>query len=366
MPVNILYVNGGLMNRGGVEAFMMNYIRHMDKNKVHIDVAVKGLEKAAYDDELDSLGCKLYRLPEKSRHPIAYQKKLSQALRSGHYDIVHSHADAMGCWILKVAKECGVPIRIAHSHNTQHLATNPIKFQFNEFARKNINKYATDRFACSDEAGKWLFGDAPFKVIHNAIDSDTFAFNATKRQAIRDKYGIRKDTILLGHVGRFDNQKNHAFLLSVFAELVKMNDNYKLMCIGDGWLRDDIERQIKDSGLNDKVILAGWQENTADFYNAFDLYVFPSLFEGLSFVLIEAQANGLSCICSDGVPRETDLSGTDKMRYLPLDKQIWVEELLKAGKPDRYDGRKSVIEQGYDIDHEAKKLEDMYIEMARG
>lgn len=364
MAVNILYVNGGPMNRGGIEAFMMNYVRHMNHAAVHIDFAVTGLEKGAYDDELESLGCRIYRLPQKSKHPIAYQKKLKKVFRDSKYGIVHSHADAMSCWVLKVAKECGVPVRIAHSHNTQHLTTNPIKFQINEFARKNINKYATNRFACSNEAGKWLFGNAPFKVIHNAIDTGEFAFDIDKRKALREKYGISDDAILLGHVGRFDTQKNHAFLIDMFAELAKENDNYKLMCVGDGWLRSDIEKQISENNLTDKVILAGQQENAHDYYNAFDLYVFPSLFEGLGFVLIEAQANGLTCISSDGVPQETNLSGADKMLYLPLEKQAWVDKVIELGKPTRYDGGKYVVEYGYDITHEAKKLEDMYLTLA--
>ena len=175
---------------------------------------------------------------------------------------------------------------------------------------------------------------------------------------------MNDDTILLGHVGRFDTQKNHAFLIDMFAELVKRNDSYKLICVGDGWLRDDIEKKIKKYNLNEKIILAGQQDDARDYYNMFDLYVFPSLFEGLSFVLIEAQANGLTCLCSDGVPQETDLSREDKMLYLPLETQIWVEKLLKLGKPDRYDGGKYVIEHGYDITHEAKKLEEMYLTLA--
>ena len=361
MAVNILYVNGGPMNRGGIETFMMNYIRHMDPQMVHIDFAVTGHEKGAYDDELESLGCKIYRLPKKSKHPIKYQKKLKEVFSNSKYEIVHSHADAMSCWILKVAKECGVPVRIAHSHNTQHLTTNPIKYQVNEFARKNINKYVTNRFACSGEAGKWLFGDAPSYVIHNAIDTSEFAFDIDKRKVLRKKYGVSDGTILLGHVGRFDTQKNHIFLIDMFAELLKRNDNYKLMCVGDGWLRDDIEKQIRENNLVNKIILVGQQENARDYYNAFDLYVFPSLFEGLSFVLIEAQANGLTCISSEGVPQETNLSGVDRMWYLPLEKQIWVDKLLELEKPDRYDGGKYVVEHGYDITHEAKKLEDVYL-----
>ena len=364
MAISILYVNGGPMNRGGIETFMMNYLRHMDLNQIHIDFAVRGPERGTYDDELESLGCKIYRLPQRSKHPIAFQKKLRDILEKENYQVIHSHADAMSCWVLKVAKECGVPVRIAHSHNTQHLTTNPIKFQINEFARRNINKYATNRFACSDEAGKWLFGDGPFMVVHNAIDANDFKFNADKRKALREKYAVSDDTILLGHVGRFDTQKNHAFLIDMFAELAKKNDNYKLMCVGDGWLRGDIEKQISENNLNDKVILAGQQENARDYYNVFDLYVFPSLFEGLSFVLIEAQANGLTCISSDGVPQETNLSGADKMLYLPLEKQAWVDKVIELGKPTRYDGEKYVVEHGYDITHEAKKLEDMYLALA--
>lgn len=364
MSVNILYVNGGPMNRGGIETFMMNYVHYMNSNAVHIDFVVTGFEKGSYDDELESLGCRIYRLPKKSKHPIAYQKKLKKILSNGKYKIVHSHADAMSCWVLKIAKECGVPVRIAHSHNTQHLTTNPIKFHINEFARKNINKYATNRFACSNDAGKWLFGEVSFTVIHNAIDSNNFKFDVVKRKNLREKYGVNDNIILLGHVGRFDTQKNHIFLIDMFAELAKRNENYRLMCVGDGWLRDDIEKQIGEKCLSNKVILAGQQENARDYYNAFDLYVFPSLFEGFAFVLIEAQANGLICVNSDGVPQETNLSGTEKMLYLPLEKQVWVEKIYELGRPDRYDGEKYVVERGYDITHEAKKLENMYLALA--
>lgn len=364
MAVNILYVNGGPMNRGGIEAFMMNYLRHMDLNRIHIDFAVRGPEKGTYDDELESLGCKIYRLPQRSKHPIHFQKELKNVLKMGDYQIIHSHADAMSCWILKVAKECGVPVRIAHSHNTQHLTTNLIKFQLNEVARKNINKFATDRFACSEAAGKWLFGDSSFKVIHNAIDTKDYAFDLKKRNLIREKFGVSDETILLGHVGRFDTQKNHAFLIEMFATISKKNANYKLMCVGDGWLRKDIENSIQQNDLSEKVILAGQQENARDFYNAFDLYVFPSLFEGFGFALIEAQANGLTCVCSERVPKETNVSGNYKMFYLPLEKVQWVNKLLDLGRPDRYDGGNCVVEHGYDINCEAIKLENYYLELA--
>ena len=364
MAINVLYINGGPMNRGGIESFMMNYVRNIDSTKVHIDFAVRGPEKGAYDDEIIALGCELYRLPMRSKHPIAYQKKLKEILQTGKYQIIHSHADAMSCWILRVAKECGIPVRIAHSHNTQHLTKNPLKFFVNEYARRHINQYTTHRFACSKEAGKWLFGEEDFMVIRNAIDSKQYVFDYEIRKQLRSDYKVDEDTILLGHVGRFDTQKNHAFLIEMFDILLKKKNNFKLMCIGDGWLKEEIEKEIEKKGIADKVIFVGQQEKTAKFYNAFDVFVFPSLFEGLSFVLIEAQANGITCLCSEGVPEETNLSKSNHMIYLPLEKQKWVDKLIALETPQRYNGCDVVIKQGYDIISEAKKLEKIYVSLA--
>jgi len=357
-------VNGGPMNRGGIEAFMMNYVRHVNLKIVHIDFAVIGAERVAYDDELEMLGCDIFRLPRKSKHPIQFQRQLKKILIYGQYQIIHSHADAMSCWILKVAKECNIPVRIAHSHNTEHLTRKPVKYFLNELARKRINQYATERFACSEEAGKWLFGEARFTTIRNAIDTIQFEFDAEKRRSVREKYHILEGQILLGHVGRFDTQKNHFFLIEVFSELVRKCELYRLMLVGDGWLRKDIEMVIREKNLSDKVILAGQQASTSEYYSAFDLFVFPSLFEGLGFVLIEAQANGLSCVCSENVPKATNLSGSDRMFYLQIEKDKWIEQVLKMKIPPRYDGVSIVTESGYDIAREAQKLEERYLELA--
>ena len=153
-PVRVLYINGNIMKRGGIEAFMMNYFRHIDHSKVHIDFLVHGYEKGVYDDEIIAAGSKIFHVPTKSKHPITYQKELQKLFKSEHFDIVHSHLDAMSGWVLKIAKRCGVPIRIAHSHNTAHLTTNFLKRIVNESAKKQITKQATDLFACSEAAGK--------------------------------------------------------------------------------------------------------------------------------------------------------------------------------------------------------------------
>lgn len=231
----ILYVNGGLMNRGGIESFMMNYYRHFDRSKIQIDFAVHDAGgEGFYDHEIESMGGHIFHLPRKFTHPFSYANDLRKIINTGEYKIVHTHMDAMGAWVLKVAKECGVPVRIAHSHNTQHLTSNPIKLYFLEMARRDIVKYATERMACSEAAGKWLFGDYPFTVVHNAIDADKFVFNAAVRQQVRSELGISDNEFVIGHIGRFDIQKNHVFLINLFAKLLRIIPSARLVLVGGG------------------------------------------------------------------------------------------------------------------------------------
>src|SRR5574344_861842 len=219
-PKRILYVNGGLMNRGGIESYMMNYYRHFDHSKLQIDFIVHDAGGFGYyDEEIRNMGGRIFVLPKKSRHHFTYSSRLETILRDNDYHIIHTHMDAMGAWVLKIAKDCGIPVRIAHSHNTQHLSANPLKLMLLERARKSINRYATHRMACSQAAGRWLFGDMPFTVVNNAVDIDKFKFNSQVRSDIRKKYGISNNDILIGHIGRFDVQKNHSFLIDVFLEV---------------------------------------------------------------------------------------------------------------------------------------------------
>ena len=359
--IKILYVNGGPMNRGGIEAFMLNYLRHFDRNRIIVDFAVRGPEIGEFDKYLVEMGCKIYRLPMRSRHPLQYQKQLKRILKENKYDAIHSHVDAMNYWVLSIAKRCGVPVRISHSHNTQHLTTNPIKYMINEYARLSVNRVATHRLACSEAAGRWLYGKNDYKVVHNAIEYSKYRFSYDDRKKIRTEYSISEDTILLGNVGRFDTQKNHVFLIRVLAELVKLNAKYKVMLVGDGWLRKEIEMEIMNNNLRDYVIFVGERDSAACFYSAFDIFVLPSLFEGLGFVLIEAQANGLVCISSDGVPKESNVTGVNNVRYLPLKIDEWVETILEMKVPERYISEQDIKARGYDIIEESQKLENYYI-----
>lgn len=362
--IRILYVNGGLMNRGGIESYMMNYYRHFDRSKVQIDFIVHDAGGYGYyDEEIKQMDGRIFVLPKKSTHPFTYIHQLKKILNNGEYKIIHTHMDAMGAWVLKAAKECGIPVRIAHSHNTQHLTTNPIKLFFLEKARKNINKYATHRMACSDVAGKWLFGDKPFTIVHNAIEVEKFAFKEEERKLIREMYGVNDDEFLIGHVGRFDNQKNHSFLIDVFAEIAKTLPNCKLMLIGEGHLLQNVKEKARGMHLDKKIIFTGVQNNVHKFYNAFDLFVLPSLFEGLGIVAIEAEINGCPSLLSNQVPIAAKIA--DNVSFVSLNKKIWVNSILlkiNANK-QRTKAAFDIYRSDYNISLEAQKLQNIYIEL---
>ncbi len=361
-PLRVLYVNGGLMHRGGIESYMMNYYRNIDRRLVQFDFVVHGYEKGEYDDEITQMGGNIYHLPIKSKHPFRYKSELRKLLKNTNYKIVHSHLDAMSAWVLKEAKSCNVPVRIAHSHNTQHLTTNKIKFAVNEYARKNINKYANYRCACSRDAAEWLFGKADVTYVKNAIDIDKFKFDENSRLQIRKELGIGNE-LVIGHVGRFDYQKNHKFLINVLKKVNEKNPNAKLVCVGDGYLRSDIQKQISDLGLDNNVILMGVRDDVFRIFNSFDIFVLPSRFEGLGIVLIEAQANGLKCIASDVVPEEANPTGN--VDYIPFVEEQWTNKILNAEINRNFDYN-TLDSKGYNIKNEALKLQNLYLELAKG
>lgn len=368
-PIRILYVNGGPMNRGGIESYMMNYYRNFDKSKVQVDFVAIGHERAAYDDEIESLGGRMHYLPKKSKNYLGYQKGLRDILKTGKYKIVHTHMDAMGMTVLKQAKKCNIPIRIAHSHNTQHLTNNFIKFKINEYARKNINKYATHMFACSELAGRWLFGDKEFedgkvRIVKNAIDIEKFKFNLEKRKIIRERYGILNSETLIGHIGRFDYQKNHSFIIDLFKKINEKDERMKLMLIGDGDLRGEIEKIIEKFNIKDKVILTGIVNNPQDYYNAFDVFILPSLFEGLPVVGIEAQASGIPCIFSDTISNEIMIN---QNAYCISIKDIdsWISKVFDITIKERIYTNDYITEKGYNIKKEAIILQQKYMSLFR-
>lgn len=361
--IKILYVNGSLMDRGGISTFLMNCFNHIDRSLIHIDFAVMGKGEGERDKEIKEAGANIYEITPKSENYFKHIRELKNVMMHANYEIVHANCDAGNALVLKIAKKCDIPVRISHSHNTDFLTNNWIRVAANKIQRSQIPKYATNLWACSSEAGEWLYGDKKiYEIIHNAIELQKFRFSETLRNKYRNKYGVG-DKYVIGNIGRFDYQKNQHFLLNTFAEALKSDPDCLLMLVGDGVDRSVIEKQIESLGITGKVILTGQVNNANEIINAFDVFVLPSHFEGLGIVLIEAQANGLYCVASSCVPLSSDV--TKRVKYLSLDEEYrqWNKEILnaKARNP-------MVIEQvrdaGYDICMEIKRIQNLYIDLA--
>ncbi|NMM63687.1 glycosyltransferase family 1 protein [Clostridium sp. P21] len=364
-PIRILHVLGGL-NCGGAEIMIMNLYRNIDRSKIQFDFMVHTIDKCDYDDEIRKLGGRIYSVPRYNGLNHFKYKRVWNDFFKNHteYRIVHGHIRSTAAIYLKIAKKQGV-ITIAHSHSTASRG-NKIE-QFVKNAMQIPIRYIADYlFACSDEAGKWLFGEKAtkqdnYRVIKNAIDAERYVFN----EAVRDK--VRKDLnienkLVVGHVGRFTYPKNHKFLIELFYEIQKQNEDSILLLVGDGELRYQIEKQINSLGIKNKVILTGVVPNVNDYIQAMDVFVFPSIFEGLGMVAIEAQAAGLRCIVSDKVPQEAFITDLIESISLTTDISKWASKILQY--PSVCQRQKTFVkikQAGYDIQKNAQILEDFYI-----
>lgn len=363
-PLRILHVVTS-MNFGGLETMIMNYYRHINRQKVQFDFLVHREERASYDDEIESLGGIIYRLPRLVPWSIHYRKALDGFFKSHpEYKIVHVHQDCLSSIALKAAKKYGVPMRIAHSHNSD--IDKNVKYPIKIFYRQFITKYATKLMACSELAGKWMFGcskASEFSVLSNAIDAKAFDYNPQARNALRKELGISDDEFVLGHVGRFSPQKNHLFLIDIFDAVHKLRPNSKLILIGDGELRSMIEKKVSDLGLNECVYFAGTTTNVSSFLQAMDTFVLPSKYEGLGIVTIEAQTSGLPCIIADSIPDECIIDSALVAKMSIEDTtQNWAKCILDSLNILRKGHRADTVMSGYDIMECAKNLQTFYLE----
>lgn len=361
----VIMILGRSMLYGGTEAFIINYYRHINHNKIQIDFIYQGDDDGVYDKELLENGSVIYHVPYKAQHPIKFSKEVKRILKEGNYQVIHSQMDAMGCWPLAIAKGVGVPMRIAHSHNTNHQTSNPIKLIINDIAKLLLRIYATDYYACGYNAGVFMFGQKlvdknKVQIIHNAIELDKYAYSELKRDKIRKEFGL-KNEIVIGHVGQFREQKNHKKIIEIFTEIVKSDNNVKLMLVGDGPLKSDIQAMVKKNNIQDKVIFTGSKNDVSDILNAFDAFLFPSLFEGLSVIAIEVQANGLPMIMSDVIDNETVIIDAVIKVSLESNVCVWKNAIYKALESGRKEEKEKLIEAGYDIVTEAGKLEERYV-----
>ena len=344
----------------------MNYYRNIDKDKIQFHFLCDEDSTNIPYEEIEKMGGKVIIIPPYQRL-FEYQKELYRIFKENNYKIVHSHISTLSVFPLRVAKKAVVPIRIAHSHSTSN------KKEWKRNLIKNILRpfskvYANVFFGCSQLSGKWLFGNKAFlngkiKIINNAIDLEKFKFNKEKRNEIRKEIGLDEDTILIGHIGRFVTQKNHEFLIEVFNDIYKGRKNSKLILIGQGNLKEKIVKKVEELGLKDNVIFTGQINNVSDYYNAMDIFILPSLYEGLPVVGIEAQANGLLCEFSTDMTKETKVLNTTRFISLKETPENWAKIILEDYKNfKRKDSFDEMTENNFNIIKEAKKLEEYYIE----
>lgn len=369
-PIRVLHILHS-MNRGGAETMIMNYYRHIDRKKVQFDFLLTFQGKSDYEDEILSLGGKIYHItPLTIRTMGRYLGDIKRFLKAHpEYRIVHSHTSSKSVFPLRIAKKCGVPVRISHSHN-MFLGNGTVspKEILRKLLRNSLKKVSTHNFACSKDAAIWLYGQEYWnqkkvKVLPNAIDVSEFSYDEDVRNAYRKELGL-EEAFVVGHVGLFREQKNHGFLLETFGKIAQKQENACFLLVGDGELRPQIEEKAKLLGIWEKLIMTGVREDVPAFLQAMDAFVFPSLFEGLGIVLVEAQASGLPCFTSqDVVPEEVKV--TELVQFISLEEsaEYWADEVLKCkGAFERQSKEQEIKSAGYDIIEAAKQLETFYLE----
>lgn len=355
--MRVLHIANARMQLGGVETFLLNAYRHIDREKVQFDFVVFKDEPGEYDDEIRALGGRIYVAPQKSQSPVKNFIAIYRIVKKGGYKVVHRHCGSSIMWLdLLAAKMGGARTRIAHSHSSNwehrviHLLFRPL-----------LILLATDRFACGEDAGRWMFGNRDFRVVSNGIDLDAFRFREDVRGAMRKRHGLEGAKVV-GLVALFKPVKNHGFLLRVFAELRRRSDAYRLVLVGDGAERGRIAEAAGELGIADCVLMPGAVKNAEEWMQAMDILVMPSLYEGLPVSLVEAQEAGLRCLVSSVVPKDCDLTGNVFFHPLDAGEKSWADEVerILSLPGDRAD--MNISGSRFDIRETASFLEDFYIE----
>jgi glycosyltransferase involved in cell wall biosynthesis len=362
--LKILYVIGNPLDFGGISTFVISYYREIHGNDSHIDFLVYGNKKGIYDDEILKKHSQIFHVPLRSKHPVKHHMMIKKILKSQPFDIIHAHVDAMNGYVLRLAKTARIKVRMSHAHNTEHLTNHPIKKMILNYYKKNISKVATHLLTCSKDAASFMYPsiqDDHIIHIKNATDLKRFSFNQSHRDIIRSSHRISSDTILIGHIGRFDHQKNHPFLLELFKEIKNIQKNMKLLCIGDGHLKSSFLQSRKEHQLESLIEVINPVQDIQKYYSAFDVFVLPSLFEGFGYVLIEAQYNGLTCVSSRNVPLETNVTNENQYSSLKAPLSDWISHLESSAR-----NRKTIIDQSlfssFHIKDAAQVLKKLYQE----
>lgn len=358
-PVRIAQIMGKLW-AGGVEAVVFNYYREIDKEKIQYDLYYDDDSTVEPPQELIDMGARFIRIPPYQKLPV-YLKTLRKNFKENDYTLVHSHINTLSVFPLFAAWTAGIPVRIAHNHSVpggNEIKRNLLKYILRCFAKV----FSTDYFACSEKAGRWMFGDSTFEkgkvlVLKNAVDFERFRPTEEVIAPLRDKLGLN-GKFVVGHVGRFTFAKNHPFLIEVFAEMAKKRDDAVLLLVGDGELHDQIKDLVKQAGIEDKVVYAGQVTNPEDYYRLSNVILVPSIFEGLSLTTIESQIAGIPTVVSESVPDEAIIGAGTARVSLKKSAKEWADIALDLSEQEVVLDDRS---KNYEIKGQAEKLTKWYV-----
>lgn len=359
LPYRVLQVVT-IMNRGGIETMIMNHYRAVDRTKIQFDFLVHRQEKGDYDDEIEQLGGRIYRaFPIRPWKYIYYFKWLKSFFnKNNDYIAIHAHIQENSGLVFKVAHRFNIKALISTSHTAGYGID--YKYLFRVYAKYYLNKYCTHKMACGNMAGEHLYGkNSEFIIIHNAIDVAKFKYNVNVRNKIRHELNI-ENKFVIGNVARFHKGKNHTFIVDVFNEINKKDNNCCLVLVGDGEEFEAIKSKVESFDLSSNVTLLGVRNNVNELLQAFDVLLFPSLFEGIPVSIIEAQAAGLPCILSDTIDNETAITSNVEFHSLNAPISEWTNAILNKKDFRRVDTTSEIVDAGYDVMHNIKNLIDLY------
>lgn len=329
MAIKIAYITKDLPING-ISNVIMNYIYFIDRDKYDITLICGDPINKKYENELKEMGVEIFKVQNKKRNPVKYFVSLYKFLKGNRFDIVHIHGNSATIAIeLFLSKISRIKVRIPHCHSnkSEYMLMHKLLHPF-------FLRLYTHGLACSETAGKWLFRDYEFKIIPNSFSVEKFVYNQTQRDIIREKLNVG-NSLVIGHVGRFNDSKNHEFLIKLFNEVSNTIPNVKLLIVGDGPLRDKVKYLISESQFKENIILYNESTSPENLYSAIDLFVFPSKYEGLGIVLLEAQINGLKCIISDVIPKEATIGPNVVELGLDDKLSLWVNEITKENNISR-------------------------------
>lgn len=364
-PIRILQVVRK-MDMGGVQSMIMNYYKSIDRNNVQFDFLVQGNDDGFYDREIIAMGGVIHKISHIG-NLFSYYKDFNEILCNNDYKIIHIHENFRNIHGLILAFKNGVPCRISHSHNS-YPEPSFTRRLFKKIISFFINRLSTHKYACSYIAADWLYGkkqkkNSDISIINNAIETKKFKFDKKSRLIKRDELNLT-DKIVIGHIGNFSLQKNHEFLIDIFNEIHLLENKAHLVLVGEGELLEKYKKKVDLLGLNEKVSFLGKRDDANQLLHAFDLFLFPSLYEGLPVVVVEAQASGLQCVISDEISKEITITNLVNFINLKRSTQQWAQLVIeKLDSSQRNDMEEYIKKNGYDIVQESQKLETKYIKM---